>query len=499
MKKILSLLLCAVMLCTMGVPFTVAAKEAGTEITVDSISENEKTKPYDPNTDGDYQFEINASYDTSKSYTAGDKFTITFTLTTDADTLLDMSNAYLYVRGKQEYLTGATVSKDKPYEKKVEVQVPWDQEYDSWWVYYWVGMDGQEYNLCGGDINIDTVPITPIIENGEYRFPNPDAPVRYLITFKLGNGVKSYGDIGGGGGDARYDYHEDTGITDYYLRPGYMSSFGFDVDDEYVVEDEYGYVSGLKEGYALEFKLLEGDCTLTYYDYTPLMAHFDISEPSVYEVSIVKKEKTFSDPSGVKVTLPEADAADLSLKVDISDGEGEKAAVEKVVPIDGDRIRTYNLSMLMNGKPFTYNGQFVSTVALPIPEGWNTEQLALYYFNEETDEVSSVPFTVDQENSLAVFETNHFSKYILVQKAKSSAGGSDITGDPETAGDSDKIHDGQNDAVEKTEQEKNIAEKNAVSAVQTGDTANVWFWSSICLLTMAGVLFVIRMKRNQIR
>lgn len=493
MKRFTTLLLCLVMLCTVGFSSTVMAEgtdlESDTEATDNDAVKNGRTKPYDPSTDGYYDFGIEASYDTSKSYTAGDTLTLTFTLTTDAKTELDMSNAYLSVRGKQEYLTGAAVSKDKPYEKQVDLQIPWDQESDKWWVYFGVGIDGQESGLCSGDIDIPTVPVTPIIENGEYRFPNPDAPVRYLITFKLGNGVKSYGIIGGGGGDAREDYHPDTGVTDYYLRPGYMSSFMFDVEDQYAVKDEYGYVSGLKDGYELEIKLLEGDCDLTYYDYTPLMGHFDIKKPSVYVVSVVKKETTLADPSGsgVKVTLPEAEAADLSLKVEISNGEGEKAAVEKVVTIDGDKIRTYDLSMLKNGKPYTYDGQFVSTVALPVPEGWNMEQLALYYFNEKTSQVTPVAFTVDQKNSQVIFETNHFSKYVLVQKAK----------DP--AGNAGSANDGQNITNVKSDPANTSKDQEVIESVKTGDTANIWLWSGAAVLALAGVAAAVQIKRKHAR
>lgn len=138
--------------------------------------------------------------------------------------------------------------------------------------------------------------------------------------------------------------------------------------------------------------------------------------PVDMKVSAPAETTTITGDSGVTMTLP-ADAPDnLELKVNETSGTDEKSAVEKVVKIDGNKIKTFDLFLLLNGQVYEYNGQFTSTVSLPIPDGWDVNKLALYYFNEDTKEVTPVAFRVDKENGMVVFDTNHFSKYVLVQK-----------------------------------------------------------------------------------
>ena len=103
----------------------------------------------------------------------------------------------------------------------------------------------------------------------------------------------------------------------------------------------------------------------------------------------------------------------LELKVTVSTDTNEKSAIEKVIKIDGDKIKTFDLSLLLNGQAYEYNGQFTSTVSLLVPDGWDMSKLALYYFNEDTKEVTPVTFSVDEKNGMVVFSTNHFSKYVL--------------------------------------------------------------------------------------
>lgn len=84
-------------------------------------------------------------------------------------------------------------------------------------------------------------------------------------------------------------------------------------------------------------------------------------------------------------------------------------------------MRTFELSLWKDGKEWNYNGQFKSKVTLPVQEGWNLDAHGLYYYDEATNKASEVAFTVDKKNRTVTFETNHFSKYVLVEKAAENA------------------------------------------------------------------------------
>lgn len=94
--------------------------------------------------------------------------------------------------------------------------------------------------------------------------------------------------------------------------------------------------------------------------------------------------------------------------------------------------------MWKDGKEWKYDGQFKSRVTLPVPEGWNLDLLGLYYFDKTANKASTVPFTVNKANRTITFETDHFSKFVLVERA---------AGQGESASDTPKTGDQANTAV----------------------------------------------------
>ena len=154
--------------------------------------------------------------------------------------------------------------------------------------------------------------------------------------------------------------------------------------------------------------------------------------PVEIKASSPEKTTTITNSSGVTMVLPENAPDNLELKVTVSTDTNEKSAIEKVIKIDGDKIKTFDLSLLLNEQAYEYNGQFTSTVSLLVPDGWDMSKLALYYFNEDTKEVTPVTFSVDEENGIVVFSTNHFSKYVLVQKDTATEENKQITDTPRT-------------------------------------------------------------------
>ena len=154
--------------------------------------------------------------------------------------------------------------------------------------------------------------------------------------------------------------------------------------------------------------------------------------PVEIKASSPENTTTITNSSGVTMVLSENAPDNLELKVAVSTGADEKSAIEKIIKIDGDKIKTFDLSLLLNGQAYEYNGQFTSTVSLPIPDGWDMSKLALYYFNEDTKEVTPVTFSVDKEKGTVVFSTSHFSKYVLVQKDTATEESKQVTDNPKT-------------------------------------------------------------------
>lgn len=158
-----------------------------------------------------------------------------------------------------------------------------------------------------------------------------------------------------------------------------------------------------------------------------------IYSPIAVKGSAPANTVTIKGDAGVTMAVPESAPAGLKLNVVASNGADEKAAVGKVVKIAGDKIKTFDLSLTLDGEVYKYDGQFTSAVTLNVPEGWDLNNLALYYFNEETKEVTPVEFTVNKANGTVTFNTNHFSKYVLVQKEAAQNADSPKTGDQTNA------------------------------------------------------------------
>lgn len=191
------------------------------------------------------------------------------------------------------------------------------------------------------------------------------------------------------------------------------------------------------------------------------------------EFSEDKPTVVIKNDSGVSMKLPEKVAENLELKVAVSNGSEEKAVIKNVTDIEGDKIKTFDLSLLQDGRPYKYNGQFSSTISLPIPAGWDMNQLALYYFNEETNKAVPVEFVVDKVQALMIFDTNHFSKYVMLQKAGEQVG-----------------------QTENTPPEGN---QEVIEEVKTGDAANVLLWGMLSIVSAGGLMAMLLMKQRRIK
>ena len=78
-----------------------------------------------------------------------------------------------------------------------------------------------------------------------------------------------------------------------------------------------------------------------------------------------------------------------------------------------DRYTAFDISLLCDGSKIQPSGKVA--VRIPIPDGYDADRLAVYRV-EPTG--ARVPYPVEVKDGFACFETDHFSYYVLAQKAE---------------------------------------------------------------------------------
>jgi len=76
-------------------------------------------------------------------------------------------------------------------------------------------------------------------------------------------------------------------------------------------------------------------------------------------------------------------------------------------------VATYELSLEKDGQKIQPNGNI--TVKLPLPDGYNADTTAVYYIPDDGSYAERLETKC--ENGYVVFETNHFSKYAIVDES----------------------------------------------------------------------------------
>ena len=101
---------------------------------------------------------------------------------------------------------------------------------------------------------------------------------------------------------------------------------------------------------------------------------------------------------------------------ELTEGETYKVA-EKLLTNDVDKMYVYDITLQSEGVTVQPDGKV--KVSIPIPEGLDTNKLVVYSIN---DNGTKTEYTVKVETvdniKYATFETNHFSTYVLGEKAE---------------------------------------------------------------------------------
>lgn len=76
-----------------------------------------------------------------------------------------------------------------------------------------------------------------------------------------------------------------------------------------------------------------------------------------------------------------------------------------------ENYKSYNISLLLDGQTVQPNGKVI--VKLPVPSTFNAETIAVYYVDNNSNRTK---LDSKVENGFVVFETDHFSEYVIVDE-----------------------------------------------------------------------------------
>lgn len=138
-------------------------------------------------------------------------------------------------------------------------------------------------------------------------------------------------------------------------------------------------------------------------------------------------------------------------------------------------FKAFDITLKVNNANIQPNGKV--KISIPIPENFDTSRLVVYRFEEDR---AKTEYQVKVANGYAVFETDHFSTYVLGEKSKLS-----------------------DEKQDKTDQniEESTTEKNDTKLPQTGEETNTFVtWLSIVILLgvfwLGAMLLIDREKKK---
>lgn len=138
-----------------------------------------------------------------------------------------------------------------------------------------------------------------------------------------------------------------------------------------------------------------------------------------------------------------------------------------------NKYEAFDLTLVKDNAIIQPNGKV--KVSVPIPEGFVRENVTIYYVNDAGDK-TELPHTI--VDNYAVFETDHFSMYVIAEKAEVK-----------------KSQQPKKDTEINTT-DNNTNEANSQNTVNTGDNTNMLLYG-ILLVSAMGILTILKIKKRR--
>lgn len=195
---------------------------------------------------------------------------------------------------------------------------------------------------------------------------------------------------------------------------------------------------------------------------------FKTSGNVVVTPDVPNQVTTITDSNtGISIT-GQFEAGTVASATEISD-KSEIEAIKKMLTNVSDKFKAYDITLVLNGQTVQPKGNV--TVKMPIPADYDANNVAAYY--KGTSNHAELKIRV--ENGYVVFETSHFSTYVLAEKNINSNG--------EVLPPIMDENGGEGDVVE-----SNISTTVAAS---TGDATNVGLLIGLLVIAGLGIGFVV--------
>ena len=121
--------------------------------------------------------------------------------------------------------------------------------------------------------------------------------------------------------------------------------------------------------------------------------------------------------SGVAITAEPAQAKALSgvkLAAETNTAQTRQSEKQAVASIPEAKAAVAYEIHLENTAGKTVQPSAPVTVTLPMPEGWNTQRVAVYYINPDAGKTEDMHAAVSSDGKTLSFQTTHFSRYAVV-------------------------------------------------------------------------------------
>lgn len=167
--------------------------------------------------------------------------------------------------------------------------------------------------------------------------------------------------------------------------------------------------------------------------------------------------------TGISIT-GQFEAGTVVSATEISD-KSEIESIKKMLINVSDKFKAYDITLMLNGQAVQPQGNV--TVKMPIPADYDANNIAAYYKGTS----NHAELKIKVENGYVVFETSHFSTYVLAEKNINSNGEILPPIMDENGGEGDSI------------------ESN--TSASTGDSTNVGLLIGLLVIAGLGIGFVV--------